>query len=177
MTSLIGSPAGREGVDQLVPFLYGELRRIARRQLRGERPDHTLNTTDLVHEAYVKLIGFDRLAFQNRSHFLAVASQAMRRILVDYAAARNAQKRGGALERHPLDDAVPQEGQPIERLLAVDAALARLEELNPRLTRVVECRVFGGMSIDETAQALDVSAATVKRDWSFARAWLDRELR
>ena len=177
MTSIAGDATGREGVDQLVPFLYGELRRIARRQLRGERADHTLNTTALVHEAYVKLAGFDRLAFQNRSHFLAVASQAMRRILVDYAAARNAQKRGGELEKQSLEDTVPQAGLPIERLLAVDAALARLEELNPRLTRVVECRVFGGMNIDETAEALDVSAATVKRDWSFARAWLDRELR
>ena len=164
-------------LDRLVPILYNELRQIARRHMRGERLDHTLDTTALVHEAYVKLVGLDRMHWQNRAHFLAVAAQAMRRVLVDYAVGRRAQKRGGARQRVLLEDVPPDREQPIETLLALDAALRRLEAVDDRLTRVVECRYFGGMSVEETAQALQVSAATVKRDWSVARAWLNRELR
>lgn len=168
---------GTGALDRLVPILYNELRQIARRHMRGERPDHTLDTTALVHEAYVKLVGLDRMHWQNRAHFLAVAAQAMRRVLVDYAVGRRAQKRGGARQRVLLEDVPPDREQPIETLLALDAALRRLEAVDDRLTRVVECRYFGGMSVEETAQALQVSTATVKRDWSVARAWLNRELR
>jgi RNA polymerase sigma factor (TIGR02999 family) len=167
---------GRAAVDRLYPILYKEPKAIARRQRRGERSDHTLNTTGLVHEAYVKLIGLDRMSWQNRAHFLAIAAQAMRRVLVDHAVATRAQKRGGQLQRVSLDDAMLQAERPLDQLIAVDALLHRLESLNPRLTRVVECRFFSGMSIEETARALESSPATVKRDWSLARAWLHREL-
>jgi RNA polymerase sigma factor (TIGR02999 family) len=167
---------GREAVDRLFPILYQELKRIARRQRRGERTDHTLNTTDLVHEAYVKLLGLDRMAWQGRAHFLAVAAQAIRRVLVDYAVTAKAKKRGGSRHRVPLDEAMLTVERPVDQLIAVDMYLAQLETLNPRLVRVVECRFFSGMSIEETAQALDSSPATVKRDWGLARAWLYRRL-
>jgi RNA polymerase sigma factor (TIGR02999 family) len=168
---------GPGAIDRLVPILYDELRRIARRQMRGERPDHTLDTTALVHEAYVKLVGLDRMSWQNRAHFLAVAAQAMRRVLVDHAVGRRAQKRGGAHTKVPLEDADPTCAQPVELLVALDTALTRLEAIDGRLSRVVECRFFAGMSVEETAEALQTSAATVKREWSIARAWLNRELR
>jgi RNA polymerase sigma factor (TIGR02999 family) len=166
----------RGAVDTLVPLLYQELRRIARRQLRGERPDHTLTTTALVHEAYIKLVGLDRISFKNRAHFLALAAQAMRRVLVNYAVARKTGKRGGERRRVEIDEVVTPSDQPIDRLVAIDDVLKRLEQLNPRLSQVVECRCFAGMSIEETAEALDRSAATIKRDWSLARAWLSRAL-
>jgi RNA polymerase sigma factor (TIGR02999 family) len=167
---------GRPAVDRLFPILYQELKRIARRQRRRERWDHTLNTTGLVHEAYVKLLGLDRLHWQNRAHFLAVAAQAMRRVLVDYAVARQAQKRDGRRQRVSLDDTMLQAPRPVDEVIAIDAQLTRLEGLNPRLARVVECRFFSGMSIEETALALSSSPATVKRDWRLARSWLHREL-
>jgi RNA polymerase sigma factor (TIGR02999 family) len=167
---------GRAAVDRLFPILYQELKSIARRQRRRERPDHTLNTTDLVHEAYVKLLGLDRITWQNRAHFLAVAAQAIRRVLVDYAVRSKAQKRGGPRQRVPLDDAMLSEERPVDQLIAIGDQLSRLEELNPRLARVVECRLFSGMSIEETACALHSSPATIKRDWGLARAWLHREL-
>ena len=172
----IGS-RGPAAVDRLMSILYDELRGIASRQLRGERPDHTLETTALVHEAYVKLVGLDRISWQNRAHFLAVASQAMRRVLVDYAVSRRAQKRGGVRHKVSLDGIDdPAQAKPVETLLALDTALHRLEQIDPRLSRVVECRYFGGMSVEESAEALHVSPATIKRDWSVARAWLNREL-
>ena len=167
---------GRQAVDRLFPILYQELKRIARRQRRRERRDHTLNTTGLVHEAYVKLLGLDRINWQNRAHFLAVAAQAMRRVLVDYAVAKQAQKRDGHRQRVSLDEAMLQVERPVDELIAIDAQLTRLEELNPRLARVVECRFFSGMSIEETALAVSSSPATVKRDWRLARSWLHREL-
>jgi RNA polymerase sigma factor (TIGR02999 family) len=168
---------GPAAVDRLMAILYDELRGIASRQLRGERPDHTLETTALVHEAYVKLVGLDRINWQNRAHFLAVASQAMRRVLVDYAVSRRAQKRGGVRRKVSLDGIDdPAQAQPVETLVALDTALHRLEQIDPRLSRVVECRYFGGMSVEEAAEALHVSPATIKRDWSVARAWLTREL-
>ena len=178
ISDLVGDLArgGRPAVDRLFPILYQELKRIARRQLRRERWDHTLNTTCLVHEAYVKLLGLDRISWQNRAHFLAVAAQAMRRVLVDYAVAKQAQKRDGRRQRVSLDEAMLQTERPVEELLAIDAQLTRLEGLNPRLARVVECRFFSGMSIEETAVALSSSPATVKRDWQLARSWLHREL-
>ena len=168
---------GTGALDRLVPILYDELRQIARRHMRGERLNHTLETTALVHEAYVKLVGLDRMHWQNRAHFLAVAAQAMRRVLVDHAVGRRRQKRGGVRQRVTLEDVPRDSEQPLEMLLTLDAALRRLEAMDARLTRVVECRYFGGMSVDETAQALQMSVATVKRDWSVARAWLNRELR
>jgi len=171
---------GRDGaaaVDRLVPILYDELRQIARRHMRAERADHTLDTTALVHEAYVKLVRLDRMSWQNRAHFLAMAAKAMRRVLVDHAVGRRAQKRGGVRQRVPLEDVAAPAGQPVETIVALDDALRRLEAVDARLSVVVECRYFGGMSVDETAQALDVSPATVKRQWSVARAWLNRELR
>ena len=178
ITGLLAEIGGgsRDVVDRLIPIVYGELRRIARRQLRAERADHTLNTTALVNEAYVKLVGLQHVSFRDRAHFLAIAAQAMRRILVDYAVARKTRKRGGAQERLELDDAIASTEQPIERLIGIDVALGRLEQLNERLSRVVECRVFGGMSIEETANALNVSPATIKRDWTLALGWLHREL-
>ena len=124
----------------------------------------------------MKLLGLDRINWQSRAHFLAVAAQAMRRVLVDYAVATKAQKRGGQRQRVSLDDAMLREERPVEQLIAVDVQLSRLETLNPRLAQVVECRFFSGMSIEETAHALNSSPATVKRDWNLARAWLHREL-
>ena len=167
---------GQAVVDRIMPILYDELRQIAHRHLRGERRDHTLDTTAVVHEAYVKLVGLDRIAWQNRAHFLAVAAQAMRRVLVDYAVSRKTQKRGGSRRRVQLEDARLEAIEPSDSVVALDAALHRLEGMNNRLSRVVECRYFGGMSVDETARALQLSPATVKRDWQTARAWLNREL-
>lgn len=166
----------QRAVDDLVPVVYQQLRRIARSHLRRERSGHTLNTTALVHEAYVQLAGFDHALWRDRSHFLSIAAQAMRRVLIDYAVARKALKRNGNAERVPLNDDIASTETRVEELVTIDEALRRLERLNARLARVVECRVFAGMSIDETADAVGVSPATVKRDWSVARAWLNREL-
>jgi RNA polymerase sigma factor (TIGR02999 family) len=168
--------SGRSAIDRLFPVLYQELKGIAHRQLRRERPNHTLDTTAVVHEAYLKLCGLDRLTWQNRAQFLAVAAQAMRRLLVDYAVATRAQKRGGQRQRISVDDVLLPVEHPLDHLIAIDTQLTRLEELNPRLARVVECRFFSGMSIEETAHVLESSPATVKRDWSLARAWLHRQL-
>jgi RNA polymerase sigma factor (TIGR02999 family) len=167
---------GREGLDRLLPVIYDELYRLARRQLRDERADHTLGATALVHEAYIKLSGLDRMHWQNRAHFMAVAAQAMRRVLVNHAIARSAQKRGGKRERVPLDDVILLTAERAEELIALDDALDRLATRDARQARVIECRFFAGMTIEETAEALDIAPATVKRDWMLARAWLYREL-
>lgn len=166
----------KAALDRLLPLLYETLRSIARRQLRGERQGHTLDTTALVHEAYVKLVGIHRMRFTDRSHFFAVAAQAMRRVLVDYAVSRKAQKRGGGREPTDLEGVEILSDDRLEELVALDQVLRQLEAVNANLSRVVECRVFAGMSIGETAEALDISAATVKRHWQAARAWLGREL-
>ena len=166
----------RRALDRLVPLVYETLRGLAHRALRHERPGHTLSTTALAHEAYLKLVGLDRIAWEDRSHFFAMAARAMRHILVDYAVARKAQKRGGGVVPIELDDAALATENSIEEVLALNEALGRLEEAAPVAVRVVECRVFTGMTIEETAAALDLSAATVKRHWSMARAWLNREL-
>jgi RNA polymerase sigma factor (TIGR02999 family) len=167
---------GRDTLDRLLPIVYAELQRIAHRQLQGERTDHTMATTDLVHEAYMKLVGLDHIEWKNRAQFFAVAAQAMRRVLVDYAISRRAQKRGGERRKVPLDDAMLVAEQQADELLALHNALIQLEGMNQRLGRIVECRYFAGMSIEETAEALGISPATVKRDWTMARAWLHREL-
>lgn len=164
-------------MDDLLPLVYAELKRIAARELRGEREGHTLCTTALVHEAWVELSKLQRIQWQNRSHYLALASQAMRRVLIDYAVARRAQKRGGGKEVEPLaEDAMVMVEARAEELLDLDGALERLAVLDSRQARIVECRFYGGMSIEETAEALEVSAATIKREWTLARAWLNREL-
>jgi RNA polymerase sigma factor (TIGR02999 family) len=168
---------GRDVFDRLVPLVYDELRRIARRRLRDERYDHTLTTTALVHEAYLDLANAGRIALTDRAHFFAVATRAMRRILVDHAVRRRAQKRGGAPERVALDDVVLPVVERDDDVLSLEEALQRLEAAHARHARVVECRFFGGLSIDETADVLGVSPATVKREWTMARAWLNRELR
>ena len=166
----------RAALDELLPIVYDELRAIARRRLRTERSGHTLTTTALVHEAYLKLVKLDRMQWQSRAHFLAIAAQAMRNILVNYAIRRKRLKRGSGARRVPLAEA---EALPIaeaDRILALDAALERLSALDQRHARIVECRFFGGMTIEETATALDISPATVKRDWTLLRAWLGHEL-
>lgn len=150
---------------------------MAHRHLGRERDGHTLDTTALVHEAYLKLARLDRVRWQTRTHFLAFAAQAMRRVLVDYAVRRNAEKRGGGRERVPLSPVMVAVDDRVEDLLALDEALERLRALDERQCRVVECRFFAGMSVEETAEVLGVSAATVKRDWTHARAWLNRALR
>jgi RNA polymerase sigma factor (TIGR02999 family) len=169
------SAGDRAAFDQLFPLVYDELRRIAHRHLRGERTGQTLATTDLVHEAYFSLIGIERVSWADRAHFLAIAARAMRRVLINRAVARGAQKRGGGQQPESLDaDALPA-AVPDEQLLALDEALRLLEVRNERYGRIVECRFFAGMSIEETASVLSVSPATVKRDWTLARAWLHRE--
>jgi RNA polymerase sigma-70 factor, ECF subfamily len=164
-------------MDDFLPLVYEELRRIAARELRRERPGHTLCTTALVHEAWLELAKLHRIQWQNRGHYLALAAQAMRRVLIDHAVARRAQKRGGGQPVEPLDDdAMAMVQARAAELLDLDAALDRLAALDERQGRVVECRFYGGMSVEETAEALGVSPATVKREWVIARAWLNREL-
>jgi RNA polymerase sigma-70 factor, ECF subfamily len=164
-------------MDDLFTLVYAELRRIAGRQLRSERAGHTLCTTALVNEAWVELTKLDRIRWQSRAHFLALAAQAMRRVLIDYAMARRAQKRGGGRTLEPLeDDALVVVQDRADEFIELDEALQRLMSLNERHARIVECRFYGGMSVEETADALGVSPATVKRDWTLARAWLNREL-
>lgn len=165
-------------MDDLFPLVYGELHRMAARQMRAERDDHTLSTTALVHEAWLELTKLNRIQWQNRSHFLAVAAQAMRRVLIDYTVARRRHKRGGGqpLVRLDHDDAFALAAERDDELLALDEALDRLKSMNDRQARIVECRFYGGMSVEETAEALGISPATVKREWATARAWLNREL-
>jgi RNA polymerase sigma factor (TIGR02999 family) len=157
--------------DQLVPLVYHELRKRAAGYLRHERPDHTLQATALVHEAFLRLAGQDRVAWQNRGHFYAIAAQMMRRILVDYARERRAAKRPDATLRTELDDQIPAADQP-EHVLLLDEALNELSTMDPRQGQIVELRYFGGLSEQEVADSLSVSRATVTREWRRARAWL-----
>jgi RNA polymerase sigma-70 factor, ECF subfamily len=164
-------------MEDLFTLVYAELRRIAGRQLRGERTGHTLCTTALVHEAWFELAKLERIRWQSRSHFLALAAQAMRRVLIDYAVSRRSQKRGGGRVHEPLEvDALVAITERPEDFIALDEAIQRLAAINDRHARIVEYRFFGGMSIEETADVLGSSAATVKREWAVARAWLNREL-
>jgi RNA polymerase sigma factor (TIGR02999 family) len=165
-----------EAIDRLFSLVYPQLRRIAHRQLRGERPGHTLGTTGLVHEAYLKLVDQSRIDWQDQGHFFALAARAMRQILVDYARRYRAQRRGGGMQRITLTDGHAVEEQ-AELMLAVHEALGRLAGVSERLSRVVECRYFAGLTDDETAVALGVSARTVERDWVKAKGWLYQELR
>jgi RNA polymerase sigma-70 factor, ECF subfamily len=165
-------------MEEMFLLVYKELHQLAARKLRGERDGHTLSTTALVHEAWLELNKLNRIQWKNRSHFLAVAAQAMRRILIDYAVARRREKRGGGQVLLSLDDAdaLAIAHERADELVELDEALARLQAISERQARVVECRFYGGMSVEETAEALEVSPATVKREWTIARAWLNREL-
>ena len=165
-----------KALEQLTPLVYRELHRLAVRYMRREQVDHTLQATALVNEAYVRLIDWKNVQWQNRSHFFGVAAQVMRRILVDYARSRLYDKRGGGVRAVSLDDAPPVADERCEVLLAIDEALDRLAALDARRAKVVELRYFGGLSVDETAEALGVSSITVIRQWNFAKAWLLREL-
>jgi len=175
MTNPTGA-ANHAVYDELFPLVYAELRRIAAREMRREKPGRTLQTTALVHEAYLRLLKDASLSFENRAHFLGVAARAMREILIEHARARSARKRGGGAVRLTLDDLVAPVSSPSIDVLALDEALERLARLDERHARVVELRYFGGLSVEETAAALGLSPATVKRDWTLARAWLFREL-
>jgi RNA polymerase sigma factor (TIGR02999 family) len=165
-----------DAADRLFAAVYPELRRMAHRHLQGERPGHTLGTTGLVHETYVRLVDLRRVEWQDRGHFFRVASAAMRRILVDYARKHRAARRGGGLRAELLEDRIPA-AERGELVLALDEALDRLTALSQRLGHVVECRFFGGLTEEETADALGVTTRTVQRDWAKARAWLYAELR
>jgi RNA polymerase sigma factor (TIGR02999 family) len=165
-----------ETMERLFALVYEELRRVAHRQLRRERPGHTLGTTDLVHETYFKLVNQTRTEWQDRGHFFRVAAMAMRRILVDYARRYRTLRRGGPLERVSLEEDAVADARG-ETLLSVDEALDRLASVSKRQSQVVECRFFGGLTEDETAAALGVTVRTVQRDWAKARGWLYRELR
>jgi RNA polymerase sigma-70 factor, ECF subfamily len=161
----------------LTPMLYNELHRLAMHHMRNERPGHTLQATALVNEAYLKLIDNREANWQNRAHFLAIASQAMRRVLIDHARSKRRVKRGGLQQKVALEDVVIAAEEQTYDLIALDEALDRLAKVDARQSRIVELRFFGGLSVEQTAEVLSISPKTVKRDWAVARAWLHRELR
>lgn len=163
-------------VDQLFPLLYQQLYNIARKQLHSERQGHTLNATALVNEAYLKLVDQSRVSWQNRAHFLAIAAQAMRRILINYARSRAALKRGGQSPVVTFDEGLFISEARAGVLIDLDEALSRLKEFDERQSKVVECHFFGGLTHEEIAEVLKVSVPTVRRDWRLAKAWLSREL-
>ncbi len=180
ITRLLGQVGEGQGdaAEQLLPLVYEELQAIAHRQLHSERADHTLNTTALVHEAWITLADQTRTSWENRLHFYGVASTAMRRILINYAKARSAQKRGGGAPHISLDEVESILGErDAEELLALDEALDRLADFNPRGAEVVTQRFFGGLTHDEIAELMGTSTVTVRRSWSVAKSWLRRELR
>lgn len=167
-----------ESVNKVLPLVYDELRSLAHRELRRERDGHTLNTTALVHEAYIKLIKHPPDgSWDGRRHFFGIAARAMRQILVNYAKKRSRQKRGGNSKPLPFEEGIYLSDEKAEELVALDEALERLDKMNKRQVQVVECRYFGGYNIEETAEILGISPATVKRDWTFARAWLHSQLK
>jgi RNA polymerase sigma factor (TIGR02999 family) len=166
----------KDALDQLVPQIYDELRRLASGYLRRERPDHTLQATALVHEAFIKLVDQRAVRWQNRAHFFGIAAQAMRRILVDHARAHTAGKRGDGAVRVSLEEALVLTAMPNIDLLALDEVLTRLAALDLQQSRVVELRFFGGLTMEETAEVLHISPATVGREWTVAKAWLYAEL-
>ena len=162
-------------LDRLIPVVYEELRRVARHRLRGESPGHALQSTALVHEVYLRLVDLDRMTLNNRTHFFALAARLMRQILVDHARRQQADKRGGRVTIVSVDDASPA-AQPSIDVLALNQALGALASIDDRQCRVVELRFFAGLNIDEAAEALGVSPATVEREWALAKAWLYRQL-
>jgi RNA polymerase sigma factor (TIGR02999 family) len=178
VTQLLGQLSGgnRGVIDSLMPLVYNELHIMAENQMRRERANHTLSSTGLVNEAYMKLVDQTRVTWQNRAHFFAIAAQAMRRILINYAQQRLAKKRGGGqIVATYTDEELVRESR-ADELIALDEALERLKKLNERQCKVVECRFFAGLTQEEIAEALGVSVPTVRRDWRIARAWLSREL-
>lgn len=179
ITELLAELSGgnRTVVDALMPRVYEELQAMARRQLRGERSGHTINTTALVHEAYLKLVGQQQVDWQNRAHFFSIAALAMRRILINYAHRRMAEKRGGGQVVATFEEGEVARETRAEELVSLDEALSRLEQLNERQSQVVTYRFFGGLTQEEIAEVLGVSVPTVRRDWRLARAWLSRELK
>ena len=174
---LVGwSDGDPSALEKLTPLVYRELHRLAQAYMRGERPGHTLQTTALVNEAYVRLIDADRMGWQNRAHFYGVAAKLMRHILVDFARSRDQVKRGGGVEPLPLDEACTITTDRTAELVNLDDALTALEKLDARQSRIVELRFFGGLTEPEIAEVLKVSSRTVNSDWNLARAWLLREL-
>jgi RNA polymerase sigma-70 factor (ECF subfamily) len=179
VTTLLTDLAKGDGraASKLIPLVYDEMRRLARAYMRRERSDHTLQPTALVHEAFLKLVQQRSVGWQGRAHFLGIAAQVMRRILIDHARGHLRDKRGGGGSPVPLDEALAFAPEQSSELVKLDQSLERLAKLDPRQARIVELRFFGGMTVEETAEALGISAITVKRDWSMAKAWLHGELK
>jgi RNA polymerase sigma-70 factor, ECF subfamily len=169
------SEGDQSALERLTPIVYNELRRLARRYMRNERPGHSLQTTDLVNEGYMRLVDYKRIQWQDRAHFFAISSQLLRRILVEHARRHNL-KRGAGMQHISLEEAAVVGHSRSANLVALDEAMKKLSELDPRKEQVVEMRFFGGLSVEETAAVLKVSAVTVMRDWNTAKAWLYREL-
>ena len=170
------SNGDRKALEELMPLVYGELRRLAGAHLRRERSAHTLQSTALVHEAFLRLVNQNNVHWRNRAHFYGIAAQMIRRILVDHARAQHAGKRGAGAVKLELDEAMAASEQKELDLLGLDSALVRLAEMDERQARIVELRFFAGLSVEETAEVIQLSTATVKREWSSARAWLYREM-
>lgn len=166
------SQGDKAALDQLVPLVYPELRRLARRHMAHENPDHTLQTSALINETYLKLVDQQNVKWQNRAHFFAVAAQVMRHILVDHARTRNYAKRGGGAPKLPLDEAAVLTEQRAAQLIALDDALRDLAVLDTRKSQIIELRFFGGLSLEETAEVMQISPSTVQREWRAAKAWL-----
>ena len=173
---LAWSDGDKTALDHLMPLVYAELRRLAKSHMRRERPGHTIQTTALIHEAYLRLIDADQVRVENRRSFFGVAARLMRQVLVDLARERHSQKRGGAARQVSFDEALVISKQPDEGLLALDEALQALARIDARKSQMVELRFFGGLSVAETAEALDVSVETIHRDWRLAKSWLLRRL-
>jgi RNA polymerase sigma factor (TIGR02999 family) len=170
------SNGDERALEELTPFVYRELHRLAERYMAGEKQGHTLQTTALVNEAYLRLIDWKNVHWQNRAHFFGVSAQLMRRILVDYARSHQYAKRGGGVRPVELDEALAVSSENLALIVQIDLALQRLVEIDTRSAEVVQLRYFGGLSVDETAEVLKVSGITIMRDWQFAKAWLTREL-
>ena len=166
----------RDAESRLMPLVYAELRRLAGRYMRGERPGHTLQATALVHEVYLRLVGHEDVDWQNRAHFFGVAANLMRRILVDHARAKQAKKRGGGDQKVSMEEVALVQPEASPQILALDEALERLARRDPRQARIVELRYFAGLTDQEAAEVLGISVRTVKRDWNVARAWLYQQL-
>jgi RNA polymerase sigma-70 factor, ECF subfamily len=167
----------QDAASELVPLVYGELRRMARAYMQRERPNHTLGATALVHEAYMRLVGDESAHWQNRAHFFAIAAHSMRQVLLDYARRRHADKRGGVNARKvDIDAELLIAPEKLEDVIAIDEALERLATIDPRQSRLVELRFFAGLSVEEAAEVMGISSVTVKREWRSAKAWLYREL-
>jgi RNA polymerase sigma factor (TIGR02999 family) len=170
------SNGNKAALDELMPLVHAELHRLAHRYLSRERPNHTLQTTALVNEAYLRLVDRKNVNWQNRAHFFAISAQLMRCILVDHARSLAYEKRGGGARKIALDEAMVASQEPAAQVVALDDALKQLETFDPQLSRIVELRFFGGLTIEETAEALRLSPATIKREWVSAKAWLHHEL-